>query len=197
MKTWDKPKAAFLFVLLLICFTLEAQSASVCDNEVENVMLGIENPDDPSCLAAIQSYGKGEYRESFSVFYQLAQKGDVQAQTYIGNMLMNGQGTTQDFAEAVKWLFLAATNDFGLAQRSLAVAYMTGRGVDPDRGKAYFWSSIAASHSMGLDQFLFKDDYFSFDNTELRDHIIKDLSPEKIVALQNSAKEWIASNRKN
>jgi len=57
-------------------------------------------------------------------------------------MYAEGQGLMQDYAEAMKWLLLAAEQDDRLAQLSLGQMYAMGRGAQRDYVQAYFWLDL-------------------------------------------------------
>jgi TPR repeat protein len=65
-----------------------------------------------------------------------AMQGDIQAQADLGRMYMNGWGVTQNYAEAAKWLRLAATQGIARSQFDLAVMYASGLGVRKSRFEA-------------------------------------------------------------
>ena len=59
-------------------------------------------------------------------------------------MYANGQGVTQDYAEAVKWFKLAAAQGYASAQYNLGLMYANGQGVTQDYVIAHMWSNLAA-----------------------------------------------------
>ncbi len=73
----------------------------------------------------------------------LAEKGNVDAQTYLGFMYANGRGIPQDYATTVKWFRLAAEQAFAAAQTSLGMMYGRGPGVPQDDAEAMKWLSAA------------------------------------------------------
>ena len=60
---------------------------------------------------------------------QLAERGEIEAEFYLGNLLANGQFTVKDDGEAVRWFRKAAEQGARRAQNSLGVMYAerTGR----------------------------------------------------------------------
>jgi uncharacterized protein len=74
-----------------------------------------------------------------------AQGGDAQAQMKLGTMYLQGQGVTQDFREAVKWLRLAADRGNTEAMGFLgAIFHDGGKGVAQDYREATKWYRLAA-----------------------------------------------------
>ena len=65
-------------------------------------------------------------------FRQSAEQGFAQAQHYLGNMLENGMGVSQDEAEAARLFRLAAEQGHAGAQRNLGLMYANGKGVPSD-----------------------------------------------------------------
>lgn len=74
---------------------------------------------------------------------QLAQAGDADAQFELGARYATGEGTAQDYAQAVNWFRRAADAGQVLAAATLAAYYRAGRGVPRDEISAYTWSAIA------------------------------------------------------
>ena len=59
-------------------------------------------------------------------------------------MYGKGQGVSQDYNEAVKWIRLAAEQGNAIAQSRVGVAYATGQGVAQDESEAVKWFRLAA-----------------------------------------------------
>jgi len=74
-----------------------------------------------------------------------ARGGDAAAQYEVGQRYANGEGVTQDMAEAARWFERAANQDLTIAQYRLATQYEKGRGVPQDDAKARDWYEKAAS----------------------------------------------------
>ena len=79
----------------------------------------------------------------------LANAGNVDAQYNLG--VLYGRGAwkhfdvPQDYAEAVKWLRLAAEQGHANAQFDLGKLYLHGFDVPEDYAEAYVWFSVAAA----------------------------------------------------
>jgi TPR repeat protein len=67
-------------------------------------------------------------------------------------MYDNGQGVTQDGAEAFRWFSKAAEQNFSRAQHSLGTMYENGRGVTADRVQALAWYRKAAANGDATSQ---------------------------------------------
>lgn len=86
-----------------------------------------------------------------------AVKGDVAAQFNLGMMYVRGEGVSQDFKEAAKWLRNPAEQGYDVAQFTLGEIYAGGKGVDQDYGEAASWylraaeqGNARAQHRIGL-----------------------------------------------
>ncbi len=56
----------------------------------------------------------------------------------------NGQGVSQDYAQALIWYRKAAEQGYALAQRNLGSMYDQGQGVSQDNAQALIWYRKAA-----------------------------------------------------
>ena len=79
-----------------------------------------------------------------------AEKGDANAQNYLGTAYQHGEGLKQDIHEAIKWYRKAADQGEVYAQNNLGYIYDYGEGVKTDYKKAVKWYQKAADQ--GLDQ---------------------------------------------
>ena len=73
-----------------------------------------------------------------------ANRGNAAAQYEVGERHANGDGVTQDMAEAAKWFERAANQGLAAAQYRLATQYEKGRGVKQDDRLAREWYEKAA-----------------------------------------------------
>ena len=73
-----------------------------------------------------------------------ANRGDAAAQYEVGERHANGDGVTQDMAEAAKWFERSANQGLAAAQYRLATQYEKGRGVKQDDRLAREWYEKAA-----------------------------------------------------
>ena len=70
---------------------------------------------------------------------------DPQTQREIGDKYCDGNGVTQDYAEACKWYRLAADQGYAGAQNVLGFMYDSGYGVTQDYDEAIKWYRLAAN----------------------------------------------------
>jgi localization factor PodJL len=74
----------------------------------------------------------------------LADAGNASAQLMIGLRYLGTEKGPARYAQAAKWLQLAATNGEALAQYRLGTLYAGGYGVPADAAKALYWYEAAA-----------------------------------------------------
>jgi len=78
---------------------------------------------------------------------QLADAGVARARNDLGMMYWAGWGVPKDYAEAVKWLRLAAAQGLAAAQYNLGtILGEKGHGVPRDLAEAVKWLRLAATH---------------------------------------------------
>jgi len=86
-----------------------------------------------------------ESREkSLSKHLQAAENGDSDAQYRIGLMYLNGEGVSQDLAQAARWYRKAAEQGNSDAQFGLGVLYFHGQGVPENTEETAKWYRRAA-----------------------------------------------------
>ena len=103
-----------------------------------------------------EAYKAGNYGLALQKWTVLADKGNVNAQFYLGRMYSNGQGVPQDYAVAVKWFHLAAKQGNAESQKVLGIMYRRGEGLPQDYAKAWAWyrlsaiqGNVNAQHNLG------------------------------------------------
>ena len=130
------------------------------------------------------AYARGDYALAAELIRPYAGQGDAEAQFKLGRMYQNGQGVTENHAEAVKWYRLAAEAGQPFAQNNLGVMYKNGWGVQQDYVQAYFWFSLAASY------------YFDFEEMNLerarqnRQAVAAKMTPTEIETSQKMARDF-------
>ena len=80
-------------------------------------------------------------------------QGIAEAQYNLGIMHDLGQGIPHDYAEAVKWLQLAAEQGSANAQNYLGAMYDEGKGVSQNYAEAVKWYRLAAEQGVADAQF--------------------------------------------
>ena len=82
-----------------------------------------------------------------------AEKGNANAQAYLGYCYHNGQGVAKDYVEAVKWYRKAAEQGNAAAQCNLGICYEHGNGVRKDKAEAVKWYRKAAEQGNAYAQY--------------------------------------------
>jgi hypothetical protein len=140
-------------------------------------------------------------------FWQpLADQGDAAAQNKIGEMYMNGQGVTQDYAEAMNWYRKAADQGDADAQLNIGRMYESGEGVMQDYKQAAEWFRKAADQgdadaqrALGgmyeMGQGVTQDNvqaymWYSIVGVEDRDRLEKEMTTEQIAEADRLVAAW-------
>jgi TPR repeat protein len=84
------------------------------------------------------------YAKLLSELKALGEQGDADAQLKIGLMYYNGQGTAQNYAEAIQWFKKSALQGNALAQSNIGYMYEKGEGAPQDYAEAAKWYRQAA-----------------------------------------------------
>ncbi len=92
---------------------------------------------------ALVAFSIKDYQTAARLYRELAEQGDVEAQTKIGQMYYRGMGVPENYAEAAKWYRKAAEQGDAGAQGSLGMMYFSGEGVPQDFVLAYKWFILA------------------------------------------------------
>ena len=94
----------------------------------------------PSAIAAVEP----KQGDDPTTLRTLADQGDARAQWNLGVKYANGDGVTQDDAEALKWGRKAADQGNAFAQNGLGLIYLGGQGVAQNYAEAMTWFRKAA-----------------------------------------------------
>lgn len=101
----------------------------------------------------LMAYLAGDYATALAEWRPLAEQGNANAQTNLGNMYLFGTGVSRDDSEAVRWYRLAAEQGNVIAQISLGRMYANGDAVLQDYDKAEQWFRAAADQGNAFAQF--------------------------------------------
>ena len=80
----------------------------------------------------IRAYLRGDYETALKLLLPLAEKGNFDAQSTLGDMYSGGKGVRQDDAEAVRWWRKCAEYDND-CRVALGLNYIGGLGVEQDK----------------------------------------------------------------
>lgn len=87
---------------------------------------------------------RNDYTAAVGALRPLAEAGDAEAETKLGNLTFGGLGVAQDDTAAVRWLRRAADQGYAPAEASLGALMMAGRGTAKDAAGAIALLKAAA-----------------------------------------------------
>lgn len=90
------------------------------------------------------AYDRASYATSLKIWLPLAQEGDAEAQTYVGEIYEKGLGLQPDYATAAHWYAKAAEQGFSRAAINLGNLFEQGLGFEKDKQMALFWYQQAS-----------------------------------------------------
>ena len=90
-----------------------------------------------------------QFKMMFEKLLELAESGCVAAQHDVGIHYLNGEGVEQSFEDGLKWIRLAANQNFSVAQHMLGVIYSAGIGLKANEFKARSWFLRAGRSERG------------------------------------------------
>lgn len=107
----------------------------------------------------IDAYSGGDYALAMHELQPLAEKGNADAEYYVGQMYENGQGVLKNEATALVWFLQSAGGGNAKAQLLLVDVYAFGRGVPENDAIAAYWrwrasTTLAATAKRDLNQSL-------------------------------------------
>ncbi len=95
------------------------------------------------------AYDRASQATTLKVWLPLAEKGDPEAQTYVGEAYEKGFGATPDYGTAAAWYLAAAEQGYSRAAINLGSLFERGLGLAKDPEMAKFWYR-KASEASGL-----------------------------------------------
>lgn len=134
-----------------------------------------------------RAYRHRDYVDAAKYLLPLAERGSIQAQTYVGFMYANGLGLPQNYELAVRWLRDAADRGAPTAEFLLGDLYDRGLGVKRDFVQAEIWLTLAAAQAEPGQR-----DYWA----GMRDSVASKLSLDELADAQRRAADMTASVQK-
>ena len=124
------------------------------------------------------AYQRKDYAAAVQLWRIVANEGNREAQSLLGEMYAFGQGVPQDYPRAIQWLKLAAEQNEPKAQYKLGMMNMYGQGFTRDFGRAAMWFILAnaSGHAKAKKQLAV---------------VSEDLSPTQIATAQRLAQTCI------
>ena len=135
-------KIYFSIILLFLGFGFYAHYSSEKNNEmpISEIIAGNLEIEGPILLKGLTAYRNGDYITATIEFYPLAEKGNMNAQYFMGSIY---EETSPYHEMAVKWYHLAAEQGHVGAQYSLGLKYSSGKGVAKNYKMARKWLELA------------------------------------------------------
>jgi TPR repeat protein len=96
----------------------------------------------------VAAYRAKEYAKAAELWQPLAEKGDANAQFYLGTLYAEGQGVAHDDATAFKWFERAANQGNAVAQYNVGASYAAGTGIALSYPDAAKWFRRSADQGM-------------------------------------------------
>ena len=93
----------------------------------------------------VHAYAAHDYGTAARIFTDLAPRGNLIAQTYLGYMYANGKGVPQDFVVSAGWYRCASQWGVPRAQYQLGLMYDKAQGVPQDYVMAYVLLNLAVA----------------------------------------------------
>lgn len=126
--------------LMLICLALISCGS---DAPVAPQVTGVNDPGEAIADQGLLLASKGEHAAAAALFQQAADQGNRPAQYFLGLYYARGEGVTQDFDKAFKWLEKASLGGHPKAMYHLGEMYVHGDGtpVDHVTAMAWFWTA--------------------------------------------------------
>ncbi len=97
------------------------------------------------------AYDRADFKTALSVWLEKAKAGNVEAQTYVGEIFEKGLGVTPDYQAAFQWYTKAANQNYSRAQINLGYLYEKGLGVNKDPIKALNLYRLASGITDAID----------------------------------------------
>jgi len=103
--------------------------------------------------AGEDAYFRGDYATAFKEWRPLAEAGNGEAQSFLGEMYRKGEGVTQDYQKAANWYRRAADQGIVDSQYNVGVMYERGEGVVQDYREGARWFRKAAEQGFAEAQY--------------------------------------------
>jgi TPR repeat protein len=96
------------------------------------------------------AWARRDYATALRLLRPLAEQGNLQAMTILGEIFYNGEGVPQDYSEAARWYRKAAEQGETHAMAYLGLMNDLGQGVPQDYAEAVKWTRKAAEQGQKM-----------------------------------------------
>lgn len=100
----------------------------------------------------VAAYRDKEYEKAAKLWTPLAEKGDAEAQYFLGTLFAEGKGVAQNDTTAFAWFERSANQGKAEAQYNVGASYAAGTGVVKSYEQAARWFRRAADQGMAFAQ---------------------------------------------
>jgi TonB family protein len=127
---------------------------------------------------ALRAYEQRDFATALKEWRALADRGDAEAEFWLGVMYEHGEGVAEQPMEAMNWYRKSAEQAYARAQYALGMIYAEGRGVLQHYIEAHMWLNLASANG-------------EVDAPKQRDKLAEKMSPTQIAEAQRLAREWV------
>jgi len=112
------------------------------------LLAGCQTPGPQKFEAALAKFERHDRAEAVAEIRDLAHKGEVNSQAFLGSLYASGDGVPRDLKKALYWQEKAAEKGQAMAQFNLAVMYSRGMGTEQNLSAAARWFQAAADQGI-------------------------------------------------
>ncbi|MFK7891505.1 MAG: caspase family protein [Granulosicoccus sp.] len=119
------------------------------------------------------AYSRSDLTSALSVWRPMAELGDPQAQTYVGEIYEKGLGTTASYQQAAYWYQKASDQNYSRAKINLGFLYESGLGVEKNLVKALNLYREASGFNPQHLEFISSVDYQNKESLKQRNQVLQ------------------------
>jgi TPR repeat protein len=135
----------------------------------------------PTVRQGVAAMARQDYVAAAAILAPIAQRGNPQAQSYLGYLYEMGRGVPQDYTQAALWYRRAAEQGHSGAQFELGLLYDRGQGVPQDVVEAEKWLILATAGSSRV---------VSDDRARIRDAVRTKMTRGELAQARARALAW-------
>jgi TPR repeat protein len=135
----------------------------------------------PAVRRGIAALNRQNYVAAAAIFTPLADRGDPDAQAYLGLLYAMGHGVPQNYTQAAFWYWRAAEQGHTGAQYMLGLLYDKGQGVPQNVIEAETWLILATAGS---------NNRTSDDRARIRDAVRTKMTIHELAQARMRALAW-------
>jgi hypothetical protein len=136
----------------------------------------------PTLRQGAAAYHQGNYPVAAQIFGYLAQRGNAEAQAFLGVLYEKGLGVPQNYTQAAIWYRRAAEQGHTGGQYKIGLLYDRGQGVPQDTVQAEKWLILATAGSVQMT---------ADDHARIRDAVRSKMTRGEIAQARFLALSWL------